>query len=221
MMIAHNLEGVSPISDGESTRQYTVRKPGRVRKIVIVGSGAVGKTTLVAALRGELQELSKIQDWAQYRRTLFLDLQTLRVPGDGPQSPLVVLQFVDMSGQLDSPIHPLRDAVPLAVGQADVVMLVFASNNTQSLIDLRHWISILETQRSQLQQSSRPTYVLVRTKTDLPFEADPRLVDALRQGAGISYYFETSCVTMDGIDELRRWLCSLSDPETSQGGSQQ
>jgi small GTP-binding protein len=217
-MISGNCGVGNTSTDEKLSFLDQVRRERRIRKILVAGSGAVGKTTLVSALRKQQVSSERIGNAGSYRRTLFLDLQTLKVPDGGPSGSIAVLQFVDVAGQLESPIHPIRDATRSTLGLVDVVLLVFASDNAQSLIDLREWIILLESRNSLLPEPVSPDYALVRNKTDLPSAADGRLVEALRTRTRISHYFETSCATGQGIDELREWLFGREPSGGTRGG---
>ncbi|NWF96876.1 MAG: GTPase domain-containing protein [Candidatus Thorarchaeota archaeon] len=190
-----------------------------IRKILVAGSGAVGKTTLIAALTRNQVMSGGVNGLGGYRRTLFLDLQTLRVHDEETSgNSQRTLQFLDVAGQLNSPIHPIRDTSRSTLGLVDTVLLVFASDSAQSLIDLRAWITLLETQCSSLTSPVLPEYVLVRNKTDLPLTVDRELVEVLRTRTHISHYFETSCATGEGIDELRLWLLRGEPCTQARGG---
>ncbi|MHA1770391.1 MAG: GTPase domain-containing protein [Candidatus Thorarchaeota archaeon] len=175
----------------------------QIQKMLLAGSGAVGKTTLLNVLKhGVLDETV-----TKYHRTLFFEIESLQMSDLTKENHVGSYQVIDVAGQVDQPVHPFRDAERLAFGGVDLVLLVFSSDDLQSLMDIEKWMGLINDGSSTYQHGAQPQYLLIRNKVDLPDSFDQELVDILLKNMPqIQGYFETSCVTGEGLDELRRWL---------------
>jgi small GTP-binding protein len=193
-----------------STERFThtfplsTRKKLAIRKVLIAGSGAVGKTSLVKVMKHSLS-LSELDDDAtQYHRTPFVELETVKIKRAEEEG---VFQMVDVSGQLDSVIHPLRDLSRVAMGSVSVVLLMFSGNNVQSLLDLSEWIETLTDYYSKIGSKNMPDFVLLKNKADLQDDIDQTLIDAaMKCNPRICKYHEISCLTGEGVKEMIEWL---------------
>ncbi|MHA2143725.1 MAG: GTPase domain-containing protein [Candidatus Thorarchaeota archaeon] len=175
-----------------------------IRKVLIAGAGAVGKSSLVKVMKHDLP-LSRIDDNpTAYHRTPFVDLETVRIKRSEEEG---VFQIVDVSGQLDSVIHPLRDISRVAMGGVDVVLLLFSGSNVQSLLDLSQWIETLTDYYSKIRTKNMPDFVLLKNKADLSEDIDQTLIDAVMKcNPRICKYHELSCLTGEGVKEMIEWL---------------
>ncbi|MFX0054893.1 MAG: GTPase domain-containing protein [Promethearchaeota archaeon] len=175
-----------------------------IRKVLIAGTGAVGKTSFVRVMKNRLP-LSVIEDdTTAYRRTPFVELETLRIKRSDMDG---VFQMVDVSGQLDSAIHPLRDIPRVAMGGVSVVLLMFSGDNVQSLLDLSEWIETLTDYYSKIRSKNMPDFVLLKNKADLSDDIDQMLIDAVMNcNPRICKYHELSCLTGEGVKEMMEWL---------------
>jgi len=184
-----------------------IKRVHRIRKILVAGSGAVGKTSLVRVLK-ESKSLGELSDEdLEYHRTLFLDLEVIDAANLSQDDVVGKLQVVDIAGQLDLPIHAVRDAQKVALNSLDAVVLIFAQDNLQSLLDLNDWLELLDTYYDEYPEVQKPEYILIRNKADLIGSFDSGLVEILRESKPHSMeYFETSCLTGKGLDELRTWF---------------
>ena len=176
----------------------------RITKALVAGSGAVGKTTLVRVLRDN-QSLNQ-SDQAEYHRTPFLELETVkveRVAGTGSRG---IYLLVDVAGQLDLPIHALRDFSRLALGSVELVFLIFSAENLQSLLDLKDWVALIKTQYKEVPGKDLK-FILIQNKCDLGSPVDSELVTRFMESEPlIVKYFELSCLSGKGISELQSWL---------------
>ncbi|MFW9994246.1 MAG: Rab family GTPase [Candidatus Odinarchaeota archaeon] len=187
-------------------RQY-LKKFRRVRKILLLGSGAVGKTSLVKVLKAE-KSLREIDGGLKYHRTPFMELETVKT------STLVrdseedgVFQLWDLAGQPDLPVHAIRDIAKTTLGSVDLVILVFASNSIQTLIEVANWMKFVEKFYSKNISNKEPDYVLVRNKIDLECSMSQGFIDHVKEAdKRIINYFEISCITGEGLNELKEWL---------------
>ena len=175
-----------------------------IRKVLIAGSGAVGKTSLVKVMKHNLPLCGIEEDTTAYHRTPFVDLETVRIKRSAKEG---VFQMVDVSGQLDSAIHPLRDIPRIAMGGVSVVLLMFSGDNVQSLLDLSQWIETLTDYYSKIGSKNMPDFVLLKNKADLSDDIDQTLIDAVMNcNPRICKYHELSCLTGEGVKEMIEWL---------------
>jgi small GTP-binding protein len=193
-----------------STERFTQTFPLRtrrklaIRKVLIAGSGAVGKTSLVKVMKHNLPLSGIEDDTTAYQRTPFVELETVRIKRSEEEG---VFQMVDVSGQLDSVIHPLRDLSRVAMGSVNVVLLMFSGNNVQSLLDLSQWIETLTDYYSKIRSKNMPDMVLLKNKTDMQDDIDQTLIDAVMKcNPRICKYHELSCLTGEGVKEMIDWL---------------
>ncbi|MFX1441708.1 MAG: GTPase domain-containing protein, partial [Promethearchaeota archaeon] len=185
------------------TYPVRIRERLPLRKVLIAGAGAVGKTSLVRVMKHDLPLSGFEDDTTAYHRTPFVELETVKING----STKGVFQMVDVSGQLDSVIHPLRDISRVAMGGVNVVLLMFSGNNVQSLLDLSQWIETLTDYYSNIRSKNMPDFVLLRNKADLDDDIDQTLIDAVMKcHPMICKYHEVSCVTGEGVKEMIEWL---------------
>ncbi|NWF97025.1 MAG: GTPase domain-containing protein [Candidatus Thorarchaeota archaeon] len=181
------------------------RDRSRTAKILIAGTGAVGKTSLVRVLK-EGRPLDSAEAVLPYRRTPFLNLETIQAKELGASESQDTYLMVDVAGQLGLPIHALRDLGNIATRNIDLVLLVFSADNLQSLLELQNWIQTVK--NSHAEGSTKPLrFVLLMNKCDLKREMDRGLVEALlKSEPKIEQYFEISCKTGAGLQELSSWL---------------
>ncbi len=191
----------------EMRAKSPVQPEAGVTKILVAGSGAVGKTSLLQVLKDNKPlEIANISQ--EYHRTPFLNLETISVERIGGTGSKGIFLMVDVAGQLDLPIHALRDFSNIALGSVEIVMLIFAADDLQSILDLKDWVSIIKTQR----RNDRPLrFVLIKNKCDLDNCIDKSLVDQFVESEPLTVaYFEISCMNGVGLDELQRWLAETT-----------
>lgn len=168
------LEALLPAAPRQSKPEVPVRK------VLLAGEAAVGKTSLVSFyLHRAFQP--------QRRMTIGLDVHVIPVDVEGMAVRLVVW---DVGGQRR--FAALRD---LFYRGAAAGALVFDVSNRLSFYQLLHWWREL---RGPL--GPRPI-LLVGNKTDLPREVSRPEAESLARAWGMPY-FETSCVTGAGIPEF-------------------
>ena len=189
----------------ESTTVPTAGQESHITKILVAGSGAVGKSTLVRVMK-DGEPLNRSREPLEYHRTPFLDFQTVGVEKIGGTGSRGIFLMVDVAGQLDLPIHALRDFSTLALGSVELVLLVFAADNLQSLLDLKDWVTIVKTQYKET--PGRPLqFLLIMNKCDLERVIDHGLVTKMMESEPlISAYFELSCMSGEGLEGLQSWL---------------
>jgi len=177
----------------------------QITKALVAGSGAVGKTSLVRVLQ-EGRPLRVSSSLIEYHRTPFIELETVRVEKIGGTGSRGIYLMVDVAGQLDLPIHALRDFSTLALGSVELVILVFSADNIQSLLDLKDWITLVKTQYKEVPGKTLQ-FLLIMNKSDLGRCVDSGLVVKFMESEPlISAYFEVSCMSGEGFPELQSWL---------------
>ena len=203
-----SLGKIAKSSSGGPTSTHSLKNNHSVRKILLVGSGAVGKTSLVKVLK-DTQALSAMGGCMQeYHRTPFVELESITVSSLTRRDIPGVFQVVDVAGQLDSYLHPLRDIPQVAFGGVDVIILLFSTDNLQSLLDLARWIDIIKLYYGR-SKYVLPSMILVKNKIDLKETIDETLIDTLmKNDSDVVQYFEVSCMTGAGFDEISEWLVS-------------
>jgi len=182
-----------------------ISRTTHVTKALVAGSGAVGKTTLVRVLKDH-QSLSHSNHTQEYHRTPFIELETVKVERVGGTGSSGIFLLVDVAGQLDLPIHALRDFSKLALGSVELVFLIFSAENVQSLLDLKDWVSLIKTQYKEIPGKTL-RFVLIQNKCDLGSCIDSGLVSQFMEAEPmVSMYFQVSCMSGEGIPELQSWL---------------
>ena len=114
-----------------------VKATKKIRKILILGSGAVGKTSLTKVLKLE-KSLQDMNGDCDYQRTLFVEIDQFKTNDNTG-----TFQVLDLAGQLNLPIHGTRDTARFVFNAVDLICYVFANDNAQSLIELGEWVSIV------------------------------------------------------------------------------
>lgn len=169
----------------------------KVRKILILGSGAVGKTSLTKVIKTQTP-LKELDEDCHYKRTLFVEIDQFKtVDATG------TFQVVDLAGQLNLPIHGTRDTTRFVFNAVDLICYVFATDNTQSLIDLNEWVSLVRNYYKEKQMKEPPS-ILIKNKIDLESSIDDSLLELLKMD--LKAYFEVSCYNGVGIDKLKQWF---------------
>lgn len=184
-----------------------IKQTKKVRKVLLAGSGAVGKTSLVKVLKSEKSLNNMNEKKLAYHRTPYLNLDVISSSTEANTSNKLNIQMYDVAGQLDLPFHALRDTINTTLGSVDLVMLVFSNDNIKSLLNLTDWVGIIDRFFKQNQTIPYPDLILVRNKYDLPGTIDNILVQQLLEtDKKIIRGFEISCLTGTGIKELKSWL---------------
>jgi small GTP-binding protein len=165
----------------------------------LAGSGAVGKTSLLKVLKGNIP-LQSCDESLEYHRTLFLECEQLKT-----EQYQGIFQVYDIAGQLDLPIHAIRDTPRTVLGKVDLVLLIFANNNVQTLLDIQEWFQLIK-EYYEKNNESYPSFILVNNKMDLDRTFDMELIETVKEQEDIKEYFEISCLNGEGISNLKKWL---------------
>ncbi len=186
-----------------------IKKKRSLTKILVVGSGAVGKTSLLKVLSADKSLTDLGDQFLEYHRTHFLELESISA-STLDETSKGTFYFYDVAGQLDLSIHALRDTASTVMGSVDLVMLVFASDNPQSFLELNKWFSLVESAIKKSKLKKRPGFILIKNKIDLPQTLDESLIkEVINSSPHIKGYFAISCLTGEGLDGLKSWLITF------------
>ena len=182
-----------------------LKKIHKMKKALIIGSGAVGKTSLLTLLSKNLSSLPSIA--SSYKRTSFINFDTIRIYGENDQEIIGQIQVQDLAGQITLPIHALKDFVQQTLGATDLIFLVFDTNNIQSFLDLELWLHHINDGLKGLHEHINPALILIRNKVDLEQLVDDIAVKkVLDLDKRIIKYFAISCWNGFGLESLQSFL---------------
>jgi len=188
-------------------------KSKKIRKVVLAGSGAVGKTSIVRVLK-EKKTLIQFEDAdKKYYRTPFMEIETIKTNDmsemTNPDSGEGNILLCDIAGQMDLPIHALKELSNFVLGGADLIMLVFSNGNTQSFLDLSDWIELIK-DYYESKEYPMPAFLLVKNKMDLPESVEEAFVNMMIENEkNIINYIQLSCVNGKNVDHLKEFLVNL------------
>jgi len=161
------------------------------KKIIVLGEGGVGKTTLLY----------------RYVNEEFIDSSKMTIGSDffmkkiiTPQERITLLLW-DFAGQ-----KRFRFILKEFTRGAEGILLVFDLVQMNTLQKLYDWVEVLKD--GNVWQKPNVKYILVGTKNDLtkggnnPQTIPRETIAQFRKNFGISDYFETSAVDGVGVEEL-------------------
>ncbi len=175
-------------------------------KVLIVGDGAVGKTSICTHITTQ-------EFFADYHLTVGCDFFIKRLYVNNIS---VTLQIFDIGGQ----DHFARMRSAFADG-AKGIFLAFDITRRDSFYSLENWINSIKDGLDP-----KAPKVLIATKTDLKVEAEVWKddIDNL-EGISIDAFFDTSSLTGDGVPEafetMARLLLARYKPEEYSKAAQQ
>ena len=176
-----------------------IKKYHNMRKALLIGSGGVGKTSLLNALTKH----QYVTQTTEYHRTPFINFGTMSVTNG--ECDKVRIQFHDVAGQLDLPIHALKDFTTQTLGATDIIFLVFATNDLQTFLDLKTWLELIGQGITTLQ--IQPQCILLQNKTDLESIIDDSLITKfLEVNPAFKGFFKVNCVNGQGLDQLTGFM---------------
>ena len=152
-------------------------------KIIIVGDGAVGKTSLCTHITTQ-------EFFSDYRLTVGCDFFIKRIMVNNIS---VTLQIFDVGGQ--DHFAKLRAAF---AGGAKGILLAYDVTRRDSFYNLEEWLnSIAE------ELDPRAPKVLLGTKSDLKSEAEiwDEDISKMKEKITVDAYFDTSSLTGEGVNE--------------------
>ena len=152
-------------------------------KIIIVGDGAVGKTSLCTHITTQ-------EFFSDYRLTVGCDFFIKRIMVNNIS---VTLQIFDVGGQ--DHFAKLRAAF---AGGAKGILLAYDVTRRDSFYNLEEWLnSVIE------ELDPRAPKVLLGTKSDLKAEAEiwDEDISKMKEKITVDAYFDTSSLTGEGVNE--------------------
>lgn len=195
---------------------FKKNKKNKVQKLVLAGSGAVGKTSLLRVLKENKILIQYQEDELEYLRTPFIEIETIKVSDiklSGNSSPVDVegkIIFCDLAGQMDLPIHALQELNVFVLSKTNIVLLLFANNNAQSFLELPNWIEKIK-DFYYARELPYPYFFLVKNKSDLePPAMDINFINMMIESEPlIMNFLEISCATGEGVNEFKNFLIKL------------
>ncbi|MHA2030771.1 MAG: Rab family GTPase [Candidatus Kariarchaeaceae archaeon] len=194
-----------------------IKKRRKLKKILFLGSGAVGKTTLLNVLKNDTL-LSEETANKEYQRTLFFTFETIEAANLTNLDTDGKFQLYDLAGQLDLPIHATRDIAETVLGSVDLIAFIFAADSLQSLFDIEQWLKIIDEFNLRAQRDlSSTSFVLIKNKSDIHSYIDEMIIQSIpNHDKRFLKYFQVSCLTGQGLKEFKKWLvdcCFIGDCE--------
>ena len=177
----------------------TMSSKCKVYKIVILGDGAVGKTTTINALNTYITTQGKtLLSNKPTQRTKFIDFQAI-YKNHGSKA---ILQIWDCQGQRLDYNHPLDLIKPTILQSSSIIILMFAVNDSTTLENIlfrEGWLDMIE----PLVLKNHIPVVLLGNKVDRPADVYEEYVKKKIQTIPyISDYLAISSLTGTGIPEL-------------------
>ena len=175
------------------------RVVSKVIKMVILGDGAIGKTTLIKAIENYITSFGKkSQASDQTERTLFMDFHVVPSTSESP----VIYSIWDLQGQRQIACHPIEMTPHSILGGASIVIYAFAMNDAQSFENLFSSDGWYEITKEKVEQENIPA-IFVGNKQDMKQEIIPEAAEKIcKRYPTFKSFILTSAITGDGIKEL-------------------
>ena len=184
-----------------------IKKRRKLKKILFLGSGAVGKTTLLNVLKSDTL-LSESTANKEYQRTLFFTFETIEAANLANLDTDGKFQLYDLAGQLDLPIHATRDIAETVLGSVDLIVFIFSTDSLQSLFDIEQWLKIIDEFNLRANRDlSSSSFILVKNKADMESSINEAIIKSiLDYDKRFLKYFQVSCLTGQNLKEFKEWL---------------
>jgi small GTP-binding protein len=159
------------------------------KTITFIGSEKVGKTSLIKKFERDLYE-------KKYIPTIGISIIEKEV--HYPDGESVILNFFDLGG-----IKSFAKVRRHFYKYTDILIIVFDYSRIESFTEVEEWIN----ESSMFLNSNEIPYILVGNKIDLLDNQNNIREEALRLSKDRDFlFFETSCITGDGIVKLFNFL---------------
>ena len=190
------------------------KKRGKVAKFVFVGSGNVGKTSLVQVIKQKKYLFQFEEEDREYYRTPFMEIESVSVAdltngNSDATSKKNEFLLCDIAGQMDLPIHAFKELSDFVLGGVDLIILVFSNDNSQSFLDLDEWITRVKDYYFA-KDLPVPAFLLIKNKSDMESAIDPNFIQMLIENEErIIKFIEISCLQGTNIDEFKNFLVRI------------
>ncbi|OLS25176.1 MAG: GTPase Era [Candidatus Heimdallarchaeota archaeon LC_3] len=181
----------------------------QVVKLAILGDGAVGKTTLINAIRNHVISFGKNSQAAQNTiRTMFMDFQVVPSTTESP----IIYSIWDLQGQKTVDCHPI-DLIPhIILGGTSLVIFTFAMNDAQSFENLFSPDGWYDITKDRIERENIPI-IFVGNKRDMNQEVIPEAAKKICQRfPTFKGFILTSAITGEGIEQLLSELSKYVSP---------
>jgi len=162
-------------------------------KVLLVGDGGVGKSTLLDAFR--------LKRFIEHEATIGLSLVTCTIEQEGKVK--CKLTVFDFSGQ--PRFVRMVYNVPKLISKAHGAILAFDLSSLMTLMNLLDWVRLIREVNGDIPM------VLVGTKADLEREVGEDEIKEFMEKTGISVYIETSAKLMKNVDKPFKTLARMME----------
>jgi small GTP-binding protein len=170
-----------------------IKGNSRIGKIVLLGDGSVGKTTIIQSIVNRKVERTK--------RTPFMNCEVIKYEN-------LEVQVYDLSGQRSKEFHPLDVLTTQIVSLLDIILLVFSVDNYQSFENIYVWFKEIKELAASVTPS--PNFILVGNKIDTGESFNLKIVDQIvENNKEFVNYLETSGTEGTGLDTLNDVICEI------------
>ncbi|OLS25620.1 MAG: GTPase KRas precursor [Candidatus Heimdallarchaeota archaeon LC_3] len=187
----------------------------QVIKMVILGDGAVGKTTLIKAIENSVTSFGKnSQASDKTERTIFIDFHVVPSTSESP----VIYSIWDLQGQRQVACHPIELTPHSILGGASIVVFAFAMNDTQSFENLFSSDGWYDITHEKIERENIPI-IFVGNKCDMNQVVIPEAAEKIcKRHPTFKSFIMTSAITGEGIEELisemNKYVSSLYNYQT-------
>ena len=120
--------------------------------------------------------------------------------------------FFDIAGQENEGIEiAIKGMTRFVLGGVHLIFMVFDLNRLESLMNLSKWYLSVNTLYRE-QSIEQPKIFLIGNKSDLQCNVSMDMIDQLlNSNNNFSFFFETSCKNLDGIENVRSNIHQLME----------
>ena len=165
-------------------------------KVLIAGTTGVGKTTAVTRF---VDEKFTADTTATIGVNFCVKLVTLGLGQNNKYQLPVTLQIWDIAGE-----NRFRSILPYYITNTQGVILTFDSTNASTLTHLHEWMEVIK-----LFLDNETPFILISTKHDLTSSINKIEVNQFMNKYDIKYYYPTSSLTGENINEAFYCIAKL------------
>jgi internalin A len=176
-------------SQGQSPGFVPVKRPLNELKVLLVGEGDVGKTSLFKRLTGQPFDAAE-------RKTPGINIQPWHLT-QGDQS--IRLNLWDFGGQ-----KVMHNTHQFFLTKRSLYLLVLDNRKNEAQNRIEYWLKLIETYGG-----NSPVIIIGNCNDENPLNLKERTLK--KKYPQIKQVIATSCVTSEGIDELRQIIADQID----------